>query len=99
MRKFTVTTTILRHATVHKIRRPSKDIQLGDLIEFKFSNDTARAVVKQWGGQKCDDCVLGSNNNKLIGCVRYIDSDTLVCSPEKGLSFVFASIDSLMEEI
>ena len=103
MRKFTVTTSISRHATAHQIRRPSKDIQLGDLIEFKFSNDNAKAVVRQWDGQKtCNECVLFGLGNKPTRCIHFNNRNgkpILLCNSVKGSSFVFSSVDDLMEEI
>ena len=102
MRKFTVTTTINSNGTVYKIRRPSKAIQLGDLIEFNFSTDTVKSVVKMWDAQKaCHECVLFSKGDKPTRCVTSKDSDGnegLLCTNRKG-SFVFASIENLMEEI
>lgn len=103
MRKFTVKTTTIRNSTVHRISRPSKDIQLGDLIEFKFSTDTVKAVVRPWTRQKeCAECALFRKDNKPPRCVRYADRDghySLLCDSHKGFPFEFVSIDDLMEEI
>lgn len=103
MRRFKVTTAILRQATIHKIRRPSKAIQLGEIIEFNFNTDTVKAVVKTWDEQKaCLECVLYGKGDKPTRCVLAKDSDGCavpLCCSGKRFSFVFASIDDIMEEL
>lgn len=103
MRKFTVTTTISRHGVEYRVRRPSKPIQLGDLIEFNFITHTVKAVARPWDTyMTCKNCALYHETDKPTRCVNFTDSDgsdILLCNSNRGESFVFSSIDGLMEEV
>lgn len=103
MRKFTVTTITSNYATERRIRRPSKDIKEGDLIAFKFSTDTVKAVVRLWDRDNaCSICALAGKNNKPVRCIKVKDrngEDTALCTPGTGPSLVFVPIDDLMEEV
>lgn len=101
MRKLTVKTTIDKSGTSHLIRRPSKDIQIGDTVKFLFNDGTLTALVGIWdtSANGCSECVLF--NQVPSRCVHYKDElgmDCLLCN-SGNRSLVFTSIDNLMEEI
>ena len=101
MRKFTVTTTISKQGTSHLVRRPSKDIQIGDTVKFLFNDGTLTALVGIWdtAANGCSECVLF--NQGPSRCVHYKDKlgrDCILCNSGYR-SLVLKSIDDLMEEI
>lgn len=102
MRKFTVTTTISKEGTYHKIRSPVKTIKMGDIIRFTFNDCTLTAIVVKWDDVKrCNACVLFHGSSRKARCVHFNTMEgheRLLCNSGDE-SFLFKSINELMEEI